>query len=414
VKLPHLGVGVLDQLLSSASNALIVFAIARVSTVDSFGTISLALAALSSTLLISRGVFGAPIALLSNRPTDLGFEVSHAFGAAGVLGSAVSFLIIPLSLPAGGYAMAVVLGLAVPIVLIQDVGRFYVTAASRPGVAALSDGLWAASALLLLLTTFLPEPPLGSLGLIVGWTVSAFVSAVLVIALGGAYPRLHGIRRWFAASRYHRSTFGLDAVVGALGSFVLIWLVGFWLGPPAIAAVRGAGTVLGPIAALVSAIQFAVIPELRRRGLPVQALWSALVRIALPMSVVSLGIAAVSLLIPASWGHILLGDSWTLVRTVLPIMGAEYAAISWYAAVAAGLTVRAKSGSLLALRTTHVALSAVAVVLGAGVFMSVRVVATGFVAAVVFATLGGRRALLSGTRREQPDPDRSDPTEGRR
>jgi len=112
--------------------------------------------------------------------------------------------------------------------------------------------------------------------------------------------------------------------------------------------------------------------------------------------VVSLGVAAASLLIPASWGHLLLGDSWTLVRTVLPIVGAEYAAISWYAAVAAGLTVRAKSGSILALRTTHVALSAVAVVLGAGVFMSVQVVATGFAAAVVFATLGGRHALLSG------------------
>lgn len=393
-KLPKVGVGLIDQVLSSASNTLIVFAIARVSGVESFGAISLALAALLATLAICRGALGVPISLLSDNPRELRVQTSHSFVAAGSMGLAASFLILPLGYNAGGLTMALALGLAAPLVLMQDVGRFYAAAASRPWVAVTSDGAWALSTLFLLGSTFLARPPLGARGIISGWVLTAAVASMLIMGFGGIHPRFRGIRGWFKGSSFHRRRFGMEAGVAAVGGFVVIMIVQFSLGSDAIAALRGAGTVLGPIAVLVSAIQLSVVPELRRLDLAVDALWSRLWRIALPMSLMSLTVGVLASLAPASWGEIVLGDTWLVVEGVIPITGAEYAALCWYAAVGAGLSARAQSGDLVRLRIMLVLLSATAAVVGAMVFSSVRAVSAGLVVSAVLVAAAGYRVLL--------------------
>ena len=274
MKFPHVRVGFIDQFLSSGSNTMIVFAIARVSSVDSFGAISLAMAALMASLAVCRGALGAPISLFSNQPNELRFQTRHSLVAAGALGLLASLIIVPLGLRAGGTPMAVILGVAAPIVLMQDVGRFYVAAASRPWVAVISDGVWALFTLLLLVCTFVGRPAFGALWVIAGWVLAAVVAMILIMSLGGVYPEFSGIRAWLDNSSYHRRRFGLEAGVGASGSFGAIVLAGSGLGSAAIAALRGAGTVLGPIAVLVSATQFSVVPELRRLNLSTEALWN--------------------------------------------------------------------------------------------------------------------------------------------
>ncbi len=393
-RLPYIGVGLVDQAFSSVSNTGIVFAVARVSEVRSFGSISFALAAVFTTLAISRGTLGVPISLFGDRPEKLGGETNHALAVAGSIGLVVSLLSIPLGLTAGGPAMAAALCLASPAVLMQDVCRFYVVAASRPWVAVMADGLWACSTLLLLLTTFAPHPPFNSLALVVGWSMSAGLSLILIMSVGRVFPRVRGTLVWLRESSFHRVRFGLDAAAGATGSFVLVGLAGVWLGAEAIAALRGAATVLGPIAVLISATQLSVVPELRRRNLSVDALWSRLWRIALPMSSISLTIGIASMLVPATWGEIILGNSWGVVRGLLPITGAEYGAVCWIAAISAGLTVRGRSGARLRLGIGLVALSAIGVIFGALVLSSVVAVAAGLFVSAVVASVGGLWALL--------------------
>ena len=399
MRLLHIGAGLIDQVFSSVSNTGIVFAIARVSQVKSFGSIIFALAAVTTTLAISRGTLGVPISLFGNRPEKLRGETNHALAAAGSIGLVVSVLSIPLGLAAGGPAMAAALCLASPAVLMQDVCRFYVVAASRPWVAVISDGFWACSTLLLLVTTFVPHPPFNALALVVGWTMSGGLSMILMMSVGRAFPRFRGTMAWLRESSFHRVRFGLEAAVGAAGSFMVLGLAGLWLGAEAIAALRGASTVLGPIAVLVSATQLSVVPELLRRDLSVAGLWSRLWRIALPMSLISLAIGFASMLVPATWGEIILGDSWGVVQRILPITGAEYGAACWFAAVSAGLAVRARSGVRLRLRIGLVALSIIGVILGALVASSVRAVSTGLLVAAVVVSVGGRRALLHETER---------------
>lgn len=395
LRLPHVGVGLVDQSFSSVSNTGIVFAIARVSDVESFGSISFALAAVFTTLAISRGSLGVPISLFGDRPDKLGSETSHAIVAAAIIGLVVSLGSIPLGLTAGGPSMAGALCLASPAVLMEDVCRFYVVAASRPWAAVMADGLWACSTLLLLLSTFAPNPPLNSLALVVGWSISALVSLILIMIVGRVAPRVRGTLVWLRESSFHRVRFGLEAAAGATGSFLLVGLAGVWLGAEAIAALRGAATVLGPVAVLISATQLSVVPELRRRNFSVVDLWSRLWRVALPMSLISLTIGFASGLLPATWGEVILGKSWDIVRGLLPITGAEYGAVCWFAAISAGLTVRARSGARLRLGISLVALSAIGVTIGALVVSSVVAVAVGLLVAAILASVGGCWALLN-------------------
>src|SRR3954468_8237627 len=140
----RVGLGAIDQAVSSLGNILVIFALARVSTVSEFGTVSILFTAATAILAVIRGVFGTPIAILSDDRAALWHETRFSISAATAVG-----IIGGLLLAAGAWAadlltIGTAIGVGLPVVVLQDVLRFHALSSGHPGNALASDGVWAA------------------------------------------------------------------------------------------------------------------------------------------------------------------------------------------------------------------------------------------------------------------------------
>lgn len=391
----RMGLGLVDQVFSSVSNVLIVFAIARVSSVADFGALSLALAALTTVMAASRGLLGTPITLTSADSGRLRGEAGHALGVATSGGLAAGSIIAVITkltyAPSATYFVA----LAAPFVLVQDVGRFFCISAGLPRRALVSDGLWAVgSAALLMITWVMPNKM--NVSLLLGlWACLAMLSMFAILAPMRLPPRFVGLVIWWRTGLHDRLRFGASAVIGATSSFLVVGIATVTLGVTATAALRGAGSVLGPLNIAISAISLAVVPELRRRGQSsASATWGALRKIALPMSALALAIGIVACVIPQGWGEVILGESWTVVRPLLPITATEYAALAWFSAASGGIMAQGRSADLLKLRLVFACGSVALGLVAALLLGSARAVAGALALTAILVAVYARRMLL--------------------
>ena len=134
-----------DQVLSSASNALMVFVLAQVSSAGQFGIIGLLISVLAFCITFDRGALGTPLLLTSNLTNrQIVAESNYALTWSLYTGGVGGFLILTLGAifhhPWIGLAFAV----ALPVVLAQDVLRLTAIALGRPNLAVVADALWVA------------------------------------------------------------------------------------------------------------------------------------------------------------------------------------------------------------------------------------------------------------------------------
>ena len=240
---------------------LAVFAIAGVSTVAEFGAISLAIAGIVAMLLLCRGLLGTPIALLSGDPERLIVETRHALALAGCIGTVGGAIIAALApLSSDPLTILMIAGVA-PVVLIQDSARYGCISSGRAHVAVLSDGVWAlgSAALFVLAGWVVPEvPPRAVIG---GWIALAALSAVIILAVASFRPAIKGMVAWIRSTAAHRFRFGATTAIGATNGLVFLFVVAALIGSPAIAALRGAGSVMGPISILLASMTLVAVPE---------------------------------------------------------------------------------------------------------------------------------------------------------
>src|SRR5690348_13853229 len=99
--------GLVDQILSSASNVLVVFAVARTSSVREFGSIALTLMLVTTGLAICRGSFGTPLLLggpdLRQTRSELSGATTGALGLGVVI--AIAALMVGTVLHVEGAAL---------------------------------------------------------------------------------------------------------------------------------------------------------------------------------------------------------------------------------------------------------------------------------------------------------------------
>lgn len=406
----RLSLGLMDQVLSSASNVLIVFAIARVSSVNDFGSVVLTIAALTTVMATCRGFLGTPIALSSSHPERIHDETTHAMAAAALVGLVGGMSLAIVGLLVGAPPATYVVALAMPIVLLQDVARYQCIAVGRPRLAVAADGLWAVGSLSLLAVTWFIRDWVSAPSLLAGWAGLGLVALLVISVPQGLRPRIKGFGGWWAYSFHDRLRFGAEAAIGATTSFVMLGSATAIIGVNAAAALRGAGTVLGPLSILMSAIPLAVVPELRRRRLLTSVeLWVFLRKIAVAMSSAAVAVGVLSFFVPDGLGRAFLGESWSVVRPLLPITATEYAALAWLSAAAGGLRVQARSGPLLRIRLvfallTLLAGSAAAVIWGQAVAVAWALALAAGVAAVVARAVFLRprsACLLASAKRPQ-------------
>jgi O-antigen/teichoic acid export membrane protein len=336
-------IGVADQAASSAGNFLFVVLVARVASLEEFGSFSVGLAAAMLLLALSRAFLGTPLlvgdAVDGSHARRLGDALLVAL-CVGAVGALVVGLVSTTS--SGSRAIAALLGAGAVTAIVQDVCRHGASAVGRPQWALAVDVLWLAVIAAALLADVTGAVSVDGRTAIACWVIGGLLSTV--VALGVVQPVFspRGLRRRMRRSGRLRSHLTVTVAAPQGAMLVVLAVMASELGEDAVAAVRGAGTLMGPVNLLFAALTFAALPELVRRdagrGGPARA--QDAVRIGLGL-LCAVGVwSGLLLLLPPGAGGELLGESWAAARSVLLLTTAEYLFAA--AAAAAGTVLQAR------------------------------------------------------------------------
>ena len=359
-----------DQVLSSASNALVVFVLAQVSSAGQFGIIGLLITTVGVCMGFDRGALGTPLLLTSNlKNREIAAESNYAVTWSLYIGVVGGFLLLTLGAVWHQPWMGLAFAVALPAVLAQDVLRLSAIALRRPGLAIVADALWAAPMLGIFLANLFGVRESAEFSVYV-WALSGVVSAgILAFGLGVA-PHHSKILDWWRTDWPARLRFGSVYAVGQIG-FVFVTLAAVTTaGSVAAAGIRGATTLFGPIAALLMAVPMVFVPHAVRTGNSVGDQWRLMSRTSLATSVLTVVATGCLMAVPARLGAAILGDSWPATLSVVPYIGVNAAAMCWAVGVTTVFQSRGESRTVFGFNVLVVGLQ----------------LATSFVAGLIFGS----------------------------
>lgn len=316
----------LDQIVSSGSNLLIVILVLRSGDVLTFGAFSVAFAVHGLLLGVMRATVGDVTLLRIRRDPDS--ERATADAAVTVVGIVTFLLALPIIalgalLPAPLQAFVIALGVLLPAIHIQDVQRYIAFGLGRPQTALSLDVLW----LLVQIATTIavlvahPNPVL----VVYAWGLGAAVSAGYGLVASARRLLLHDLGELARGERRRARTYFADYVLSnGLGQLALLGLsgilslVGFGLFRLALTVVGAVTNVLGSARSLV----FASMAGQPDPGPRMLRLWAGAT---LSFGLLAIGFAAGLVLLPPAWGVALFGPAWLTVRPLLLLAGAAEA-----------------------------------------------------------------------------------------
>ena len=324
-----------DQVLSSGTNAVLSFLVARALTDSAFGGFAVAFTVFSLLVGASRAISTAPLGMrfADAEPGRFRRASSAVAGTALALGTAAGAVALVIGLVLGGGVgrALVALGVVLPGLLVQDAWRYVFFAAGRPAAAALNDAVWAAVQLVavvgLLVVGVSTAGPL-----VLAWGVAAGAAAVLGAVQARARPAPRRSTTWLRehrdVTRYLVAEFAV--LQGAQqGALLLIAAVGSL---EAIGALRAVQVLLGPTTILaVAGFSFAV-PEFARRARDMSTRDWTVAAAGLSAVVAGLGLVwgVAWVLAPDALGRFLLGATWSGTDAVLlpTVLGQVAAALA--------------------------------------------------------------------------------------
>ena len=397
---------VLDQGLSSVSNVLAVLVVARQLDAAAFGSFSVAYTALALFLGVSRAFFGLPLSLTAKDGPSATTSFFHGAWAAllvlslpvFVVVAGVAYLLVQPATP-GAVLAIVFVGLATPLIVLQDLGRYYALAIGRPQVALLSDIVW-----LIGIVALFAVPALAP-GAILGLWLSIIIAslAVIVVVFRPA-PRWSETRGHLRLRRGLRESVTGTVLLSSGTSLAVNGMATRSYGLELVGGMRGASTAFGPVNTLITFLDFAVLPRLAGRPARESGrlLWSAMAACLF----CSACWITVLLLLPDAWGTWLLGDTWERTRSILPITAIEYVLLTVAAVLSLALKAR---GAARALFVSKI-ISSSAIVVGVVVVIAVGAPPLSVPAVLVMGALTACAALalaLLLARRKDKNHDRS-------
>ena len=377
--------GGLDQVFSSASNGLMIFAVAVVTDVKTFGRVAILITALVAVLGCLRGALGTPLMLKADQSREqIRREGSYALTTSLLMGPALSALILALGPDLG--RPAILLAIAAPFVLAQDVLRYVVITEGRPHIAALWDGIWCLGTVMLLVFTWTGLHFATTAFVLGGWTALAVAAFVGIFADLRLLPRVRGFARWARAGWRHRLRYGIDAGLDHVTVFIILTAVTALVSATATAALRGATAVLAPIGMFGTAVQLVVIPESTRLSAQPQQVWRALLKLATIVAFISALAGLILFALPTDIGRFLLGDSWPFSQQILPLIALEYVAGCYLVVVAIFLRTFNRSAETLTLKIGSMVAMIAGATIAALAYQSAIGVAIGIAVGSIAAT----------------------------
>lgn len=312
----------IDQVVSGASNLIPLIWVAHALAPGDFGRFSLVILIYLFTQATLRALVGWPLLV---HPEDADARPHQVLGVVTILsaGAAAGSIALAAATWAAGSPMAtatLALGLLMPLLCVQDSGRFLGIAQSRPGRALVLDLLWLA----LMLAGFAVVALSGNDSLFwysVAWAGSGAAAGLWVFVQQGL-PRSGDIslgwlrEHWDYSSRSFISATATTAVT-LVGS-TLIALVS---GPQAVGAIRAALMLERPSAALQLAVATSAATDIAREQPDNRGLMAIQRRTLLIATVVAVLNLVVLVLLPDPVGEALLGQVWPLVAPLMLLIG---------------------------------------------------------------------------------------------
>lgn len=311
----RLSVVVVDQILSGASNILIALLSAHMLGTAAFGYFGLILIIYAAAQGVNRSLVGDPLMVHPDDARDrVGAPISAALIVGGGIGAVVALIGAALWLthvPLG--PELVILGVALPGLILHDLGRYLGFVTQRPWRSMQLDTLWLV--LLLVVVAWLLVQHNESLSLFtLGWVGSGAVASMLVFVQHR--PRLSGGWAWLKERWYYSWRFLLSftALQGSsLGFSVVIAVVA---SARALGAIRGVLLLLRPYVTFQTASVSAGVAEVANdpesRG---TSHVRRTVSIAVGLAVINI---LILLLLPDSIGRLILADTWDATKPLLP------------------------------------------------------------------------------------------------
>lgn len=394
------GWGLGDQALSSLTNFALSVAVARVVTADAFGAFGLAITVYTLCIGLVRALTSEPLLVRYSTahlgpspgptddvdlagdaddpgPTDTGTTgtaapslhhgAAQAAGMAVVTGVVTGVACVVFGALSGGLvAEAMIpLGLLLPALLLQDTWRYAFFAGARPARATANDLVWTIAQLVLAGAVILTGHA-DVTALVLAWGLAAACAAAVGCIQTGVVPRVGASWRW---ARAHG-----DLIPGFVGEFVArngarqLTVFGLAVigGLGALAAMRGAQVLFGPLNVLLLSVGLVAIPEaVRIRARHPARLRPAVYGLSGGLAAIALAAGVAALAIPDSLGTALLGDSWASTRPVLIPQAVYMASVGATSGYLTGLRALAAATDSLAARVVIVPLSLAGGIVGA-------------------------------------------------
>ena len=381
--------GLLDQIFSSASNGLILFALAVVAAPNDFGRIALLFTLLAATIGVLRGALGTPLLLAAGSGNaSVLRHGGYSVAAAGVAGVAVSVALIATGALLGTLNESLLMAATVPVVLMQDTLRYTAIGLGRPHLAAMWDGLWFVGSAAFWIIAWLNPAGLSPNGLVFGWCALAVIALIGLAFTLGTGPRVRGLWKWFSDDPWHRVRYGVDSGLEQVSVFLVLGLAGLYVGENASAALRGSAAALAPLAIIGSALPLLVIPETARNGRPPTETWRVLMKVAALTSSIALLSGVLIRVLPQSWGRLILGDTFELSRHIVLLIAGEYTVAAWLFVIGVYLKSQNRSTEALLTKSVFVATTLLVTACALAVDRSALSVALGMLIASTLVTLG--------------------------
>lgn len=348
--------GACDQAVSSVTNFAILVLVARSASPVALGMFAIFAAGYSTVTYINESLVSEPFVV---QHTSLAREVwrarvCEATGASVALGLLCSVLLAISAFRVGGALGGLLLlgAVCAPGLLVQDTIRFAFFAAGRQRSAFCNDLLWGALQLAGYLIVHATRTQ-SLVAVVATWTGAGAVAGGVGLWQASAVPQLSKTRVWLRAHHDLWRFILLERLTGQGAMYLSLVGIGAFAGLSAVAAVRAAQALFGPLYITLNAVRIVMLPSLvatpadsRRRRVQRTVLFTVLIAAAC---------GAVITLLPAQIGTALLGATWPLASPLLIFVSLSRitggAAEAWRLGLLSGASVRRSLAARVALAT---------------------------------------------------------------
>lgn len=333
---------VVTNALISISSLLLAISIARRSSVDEFATFAVAM----TLYVMANGIIRAAITetTLAIEPSRSNDEIG--FQRASLVSLVAGGAMVLLGWFLGSWYLAVV-GVCFNGLTSLDYSRTVNAALHRSGVALAQGVAWSVTVICVSGVSLVL--PLRGTTLFAVWAGAGAIIGYLSTAEAG-YP---WAPRWLRNPRQDKAAawFSVDYLAGSGGSLLSTNLLVVVLNTTAVGAVRGAGTILGPVGLVsTTARSLSIVYLSRARAVGGRHEFRSAVAAAGALAVVVGPLAVAITLIPDRVGRELLGRTWDSVSPILLALAIESVLALVGSIAAAGHRSRLAGARTLTLR----------------------------------------------------------------